>query len=140
MKWKDEEDADRLPPRRKQRRSKIQRRRKFWFAACAMPDSGYADYLFFNQKFVDNAVRAKNNFADCLIIFFRHNSAQSRKLRQYLDFRDQEITERFCHAGLVLGDKQHDGFQVGARQLRPDYFESHVASCRLTSSCGIVSP
>ncbi len=23
---------------------------------------------------------------------------------------------------------------------KPDYFESHVANCRLTSSCGIVSP
>src|ERR1017187_7314515 len=105
-----------------------------------MPDPGDADHLFFRQNFVNDAVGAKNNFANRFVIFLRNDPAELRKLRQHVHLGHEQTAERFGDRRIVLGDKQHDGLQIVPRLFRPDYFESQVASCRLTSSCGMVSP
>src|ERR1041384_380819 len=119
---------------------KIQLPRNFRFTTCSMPDTGDADDLFIRQNFVDDAVGTKNDFANGFIVLFRHNAAKLRKLSEHIHFGHQAVAERFCDSRIVLSDEQNNGLQIVAGLLRPDYLESHVASCRLTSSCGTVSP
>src|SRR5690242_21186976 len=120
-------------------RLKIQPARNVRFAASAMPNAGNGDNLFFGQNFVNDAVRTEDHFANRLVIFFRHNTADLRKLRERVQFGHETVAERFRNRRIVPRDEQHDGLQIITRLPRPDYLESHAASCRLTSACGIVS-
>ena len=72
--------------------------------------------------------------------FSSGTTAKSGKIRQQIHFGHEPKTEGFGSGGIVGGDERHDFPEIIARLKRPDYFVSHVASCRLTSSCDTVSP
>lgn len=112
----------------------------FRFASCAVPDADNGNDFLSRRKFANDAIRAKNNFTNRFIIFLRHDAANLRKLCEHVHLGHQPVTERFRDGGIILGDKQDDGLLVVACLLRPDYLESHVANCRLTSSWGMVWP
>ncbi len=120
--------------------SKVQPARNFRFAARSMPDAGNGDNLFSRQHSINDAVWVKNNFPNRFVIFLRHNATELRELCEHVHLGHKPATKGFRDSRIILRDKQNDGLQIVARLLRPDYFVSHVANCRLTSSCGMVSP
>ena len=125
---------------KKRKELKIQLARNFRLAARAMPDARDGHDMLFRENLVNDTVRAKNNFPNRFVIFLRHDPAKLRKLRQNVHLGYEQTAERFSDGRIILGNEQHDGLQIVARALRPDYLESHVASCRLTSSWGMVWP
>lgn len=99
-----------------------------------MPDPNDGNNLWRVEYLVDDSVGTEDYLADIVTPDFRHGSSKQWKLLQRIDSRDEGAPQGFSGGRIVLGDEPDDVAQVLAGLERPDYFESHDASCRFTSS------
>jgi len=107
---------------------------------CCVPYSRDLNELPVNIEAIDDPIWPINDLAELWVSIFGNNPPCFRVLLQNICPSHQFIREGFCALRIIARDKANNIAQVVSRSRRPDYLASHVASCRLTSSCGIPSP
>ena len=105
-----------------------------------MPNTGNCHHAVLRQNLVNNPIRRKNNLPDMFILLFRDNPSNLRKLGEQIHFRHESKTKRFRNRMILPRNEGYIVAQIIPPSAGPDYFESHAANCRLTSSCGTISP
>ncbi len=109
-------------------------------AARGMPHTRDLYQLLLDIYAINNSIWSKNNFADLRVPVFWNDTTGFRLFLQDVGASHQFVSERFCTRRIVTRNKTNDVAQIVTRNGRPDQLASHLASCRLTSSCGMPSP
>ena len=108
--------------------------------ACCVPDARDLYQLSLDVEAIDDPIRSIDNLADSRVVVFWNDTTCFGMVTQNVRSSHQLIPEGFCALRIITGDETNDVAKVVASRRRPDQLASHVASCRLTSSCGIPSP
>lgn len=101
---------------------------QFRCAARPVPDARDGNGFILLVHVVNDAIRAKDDLANRLLVQFRNDAPHQRELRERIDLCDEPDGELAGGWRIMRQDELDDISEIIAGLMRPDYFVSHEAS------------